>query len=157
MGYKWKSLEERACAECGEVFMQNVPNQIFCSKKCCVTHHNREARAKEARGREERRKIAQCKECGKEFEQKVLAQRYCCEECKKKWQQRAKREQVILRGKPALFASSRKSEKNPGKEPIPKDGFTWDDIRKIQAETGMSSYHQMVEILKERRRKERGW
>jgi hypothetical protein len=65
-----RSIPDRACQQCGEVFRPRKDEQVFCSKQCWYSRA----------GTSEKK----CPVCNTEFKGKYGQQRYCSVECKNK-------------------------------------------------------------------------
>lgn len=128
------------CPQCGKEFERKSWNHAYCSVDC-LRGAQREIRdlvdAVLHKGGED----AVCKWCGAWFKRPYKSRKqYCCEECQYKGM--------------TATAEEKSGKRRPRKEPKVehRDGFTWDDIRGVLAEYGISSYHKAVQILEQRRR-----
>lgn len=129
------------CPHCGKEFERKSGSHIFCSEECWKGNQRAVRDRVDAelyRGGED----ACCKWCGKWFKRPYKSKKYyCSNECKYKAMTASEEEKRRRRRKP----------KKVSKAGI-KDGFTWDDIRQVLGEYGISSYHKAVRVLEERRR-----
>jgi len=129
------------CPHCGKEFERKGGGHIYCSKECRsgagrLIRDNVDAKIHEGG------EWAECQWCGKWFKRPYKSRKlYCSTECK-------------YQGMTATEKEKREKRKRRLgiKKAKPKDGFTWDDIRKVFAEYGISSYHKAIEILQERQK-----
>lgn len=141
------------CPNCGKEIEKLAPNHVFCSETCKMEAFRRGCETVNDLNEvpeEERKLYRQCETCGKWFKpfSQMSTQKYCCFAC----QYKAKTEysEKYKREKRRQLSSVPKKVKKASKKQ--KDYITWDEIRAVLAEEGISSYHEAVKIADQRRR-----
>ena len=136
------------CLYCGEVFERTGAAQNYCSKECVDAAYAESCDVVDRALRECQSDTVDgwkvCAICGRFFKPEVEQQKYCSNACRDEAKRASKERHLNRRKHP---------KKKPKTVEAEKDGFTWADIRKVFAETGITSYAKAVEILKERRKK----
>ena len=85
---------------------------------------------------------AECRWCGKWFKKPYKSRRnYCSPACRYKDLTATEEEK-----------KERKKRKSESSKVAKKDGFTWDDVRRVFAEYGISSYPKAIKILEEQKK-----
>lgn len=128
------------CPQCGAEFKRKSGIHKYCSEKC----QKGSQRAKADKVNEKllgESEWAECRWCGKWFKRPYKGRVvYCSDRCK----------YMDMTNGEHKKREKRRPRKKPKVEK--KDGFTWDDIRKVLAEYGISSYSKALEILEKRRK-----
>lgn len=138
-----RNLGEAECPYCGKTFIKQGYTQIFCSKECQIANY------KKKRGVADGDTWAICHWCGEYFKRVRGTRRiYCCAKCAID-SASAKAKGKVWKEHTKKVAIPKKRRKKTKQE---TDGFTWDDIRQVFGEYGISSYHKAVEILKQRKK-----
>lgn len=72
------------CRHCGNPFVRNHANQVYCSPECkyAAQQAKQAASYKKAAGKK-KQLILVCVECGADFKALRSSQKYCCKECAK--------------------------------------------------------------------------
>lgn len=148
---------EGVCEVCGKTFTKKSAVHKTCCKECSAVLHERwldqyYAAPKDIRkGVGERKTI--CAYCGAEFLAYSDKKKYCSNKCKARAaMEREKEKAKTMKMFSATKSFSKKAKKAaPKPQRPPNDGVTWDDIRAVIGELGISSYHKAVEIARERK------
>lgn len=76
------------CVECKETFTLKYRNQIYCSKKCYRSYHNKKQRGKRKRTKKGvfRVESKRCFKCKELFKPSIITQKYCSIECRRNQQ-----------------------------------------------------------------------
>ena len=129
------------CPHCGKEFERKSGVHVYCSKEC-RDGDSRRIRDNVDKKIHEGGEWAECRWCGKWFKRPYKSRKhYCSTACK--YQGITATEQEKREKRKRKFAKKKTEQ---------KDGFTWDDIRKVFAEFGISSYSKALEILEQRKR-----
>lgn len=137
------------CPICGKEFQKNSLTHTYCSVKC---KDKRDYEAKKAKRAEKIPDILECKWCGKSFNRNGTRRLFCSAECQVQWHNAKTKGKFYAEKLERLNAPRKKRNKSAPASNVPKDGFTWDEIKGVFAELGISSYHKALEILAERRK-----
>jgi hypothetical protein len=140
------------CLYCGEVFERTGAAQNYCSKECVDAAYAESCDVVDRALRECQSDTVDgwkvCAICGRFFKPDCPRTKYCSPACVSEAKNRGK----VRRRKEKIMRQARKKPERP---PAPKtDGFTWEDIRKVFAEFGITSYHKALAILEQRRKEE---
>lgn len=138
------------CLYCGEVFERTGAAQNYCSKECVDAAYAESCDVVDRALRECQSDTVDgwkvCAICGRFFKPEVEQQKYCSNACREEGKKRSaenRRKMRQRRPKPTGKAPERQS-----------DGITWDEIKAVFAETGISSYYKAIEIINQRRKEE---
>lgn len=130
-------------------------NQRFCGEECREASYEGSSRIVEsailaAEGLDQDPPgFRRCATCGKLFRLKYKNSRalYCSDECR----ETAAKLRYQARKYRRRMARPTKPEKQPAPPPREKDGITWDEIRAVLKEFGISSYEKALQIAKQRK------
>lgn len=137
------------CPVCKKEFQKKSANHMYCSETCKKKSYYNTAALVDSVIHGDGDWI-ECAYCGRFFlrpyKSKTL---YCSEDCKIEARMQYDTDQRFLRRMKGV--KIRKESTTPSKARRKKDGFTWDDIRAVFGEFGISSYQKALNILERRR------
>ena len=138
------------CLYCGEPFERTGAANYYCCKECRDAAYAETSAVVDAALKECKSETVDgwkpCVICGLLFRPEFEQQKYCSNACRSEGKKRSAENRAKIKRQ----GRAKKPAKAPEEK---KDGFAWADIRKVFAETGITSYAKAVEILKERRKK----
>lgn len=127
------------CAHCGKEFDKKSGVHIYCSDDCRRGDQRKIRDRVDAKIHEGGEDVC-CLWCGKWFKRPYKSRKqYCRPECQYKAMTATEKEK-----------RAKRRPRRSAKVEV-RDGFTWDEIRAVFSEYGISSYHKALEILAQRR------
>lgn len=89
--------------------------------------------------------IRECVVCGRLFYSEWSFEKFCSHECRAEVQRKRQKNRYVK----GSYAAKREEKKNKKKD---DNSISWDEIRAVLGELGISSYHKAIEIIEQRRK-----